>query len=202
MTMAVSETPRRMQIRQGAIAVLTNMMAQPYPTLAGNRVYDSRSVDLQVDLGHAPKPSISIYTDTTKYAPVNPMCRGFAPFKVELQLIIEMSLSGWSDQVQTDNQMEELLDLMEEQVMRALFESGSDEMSAWHTMFTKILDVRSMRLSNSEYSVRLGHRDLVIDLEYSTRCNDISIAFPKLERMYANASISGGEVIQTRSDIE
>jgi len=143
-------------------------------------------------------PSATVYTDTTKRVPVS---QGRPPFANHLEVIIELSLGGGLSR-ETDAEMERVLDLFEEQALFSLFDYTNPSANALGTMFKRVISVESMRLANSDSAQRLAMRDLLIVVDYDQRCQDLSTAFPKFERLWIDHKTGGEKTTQSHDNIQ
>jgi hypothetical protein len=173
-----ARTSRRSQMRAGVIAALTNSGAPSYPTMAEDRVFDSKQDPLKHDGSGRKMPVICVYSDTTKYDVIQN--EKFGPFSMMQQLIVEISIGGVNEQAITDAEIEDLLDTFEDQVMDALFGQKTESAHAFSTMYSKLLDIDSMRLANSDQSHRFATRDIVITVQRTSACANLENAFPQL----------------------
>jgi len=182
---------QRKSIRLAAIAALTNQDAPPFPTMAQDRVYDSRQDPLIHARGQSSLPCICVYTDSTQRTPVN---QGHAPFTGTIELILEMSLGGVGESIETDSELEGRLDDFEEQAIEALFGVAIEGAMSFAKTYKRIHKIDSLRLANSEHASRLAMRDLAILLEFNQSCKDVLCAFPKFERLHMLATLDGEKV--------
>lgn len=188
---------QRRDIRLGAIAALSNGGVAPFPTMAGERIYDTKQSPYLVD-GDSPLPAVSVYTDTQKRTPLS--AEGGAPFANGLEIILELSIGGSAARVETDAELEDALDQFEEQVLAALLDTQQAGARAFRSMFKKLHSVDSMRLGNDAGSTRLAMRDLLIVVDFDQRqCAPISKAFPRLDVVKMCASL-GPEVVARTED--
>lgn len=122
----------RAALRLGAVMALTNGFepldaeAGTYPTMAGARVYDSRMDPIEGLSEQELVPLVLVYTDSTDGESLSAN-NGGAPFKHSVSLIFELSIGMYVDAeqgivtIQSEPELEMMLDLFEEQVRRAMF---------------------------------------------------------------------------------
>lgn len=170
----------RKELRQAIVHVLTNFGAQPYPTMAGDRVFDSKGDPIVSVKDQAQLPCITVYTDTEHGRPVSAM--NSWPLEFVVEVIIELSMTSDGQDLITDRQVEEQLDDFEQQVRDALFEVGEGS-NALRAMYAKVLEYKALRMGNANNNNRLAMRGIVIDFSYTTRQKCLADAFPKLAGM-------------------
>lgn len=174
----MSYVSRRTAIRAAAVATLSNSGVPPFPTLAKGNVFDSRGSPLQNTDDSKDLPSILVYTDTEIGVPETSMNHASLTWTVEL--VIEIALAADTVGRETDAQLEEQLDYLEEQVRDALFGVGEDA-ARFSKLYSKIGSYKSIRMGNSENNNRLAMRGIVIDLTYDSRCKDPTRLYPELK---------------------
>ena len=162
----------RLAVRMSSILALTNYYAEPWPTIAKDRVFDSRIDPIQgspTDL----VPTVSVYTDDDQGDGLSDN-NGGPPFRrfMDLSFWLTLGMIGENTEAgdptivypQTDAQLEGTLDLFEHQVRFAL----ADYTNPWTKLFLgsilRITRWNSMRLA-SEVNVRLAARSITATIE-------------------------------------
>jgi hypothetical protein len=179
------------------VACLSNEKVAPYPTMGEDRIYDSRhDPDLQFRSAQ-PRPMAVVYTESEVRTPINPNDLGTVPFKAQLELIIQLSLTGDDDYVQTGKELEAQLDLFEDQVVRTLFDPSRPASLAWLRTFKRVIQIDSVRVSATNVSHRIAMREIAVLLEYDDKCWPLSRAFPDFEAMHMQAAAAGTDQFTT-----
>ena len=187
----------RLALRLGTVLALTNNDASPYPTMAEGRVFDSRLDPMQIVEGQSRQPYAIVYTDDDAGDGLSAN-NGGPPWYRKLDLAIHFAVAAHGvitnpdtgeeidgfGPIETDAEVEALLDLFEYQIERALFGLGS-----WSTQFKKLIlratDRSSVRFGDPQnVSVRYTERmviykiDMLDDWIDDTRLAAISPASP------------------------
>lgn len=170
----------RTALRLATIAALTNGGAAPWPTLAGARVYDSRSDPVDLAGLKEPMPVIVVHTERDAYQRSAPNGRGLSiPRLRSIDLRIEIGINsagvdengdpvaGWP---KIDADLEAMLDLFEWQVEAALF--GHGPWALWWRDLFGIVESTSERFITTpeEGSLRLAAREILIGLNVAPDC--------------------------------
>jgi hypothetical protein len=151
-------------------------------TIAGARVYDTRLAPVPTDKVENIIPMIAVYTDIDRR---RQMERG-APagsFKRSCDITLEISLGTWlqatapdgSPQaaigvLETDAELEALLDLFELQIFRALYSSENAFAVDLQSMVKEWLDWESMPGRTVEGNNKIAGRVLTITVEVADDC--------------------------------
>lgn len=117
---------RRLLLRAAWVRALSNGGAPPYPTIAENRVFDSRIGDL-ADFANRPiLPMIAVYTDADEREQ-REKGDALGSFNRTIDVALEIAIGTWNAKnksfglPQTDAELEALLDIMEAQIFRAIY---------------------------------------------------------------------------------
>jgi hypothetical protein len=167
----------RAALRLATVMALTNGFKAPWPTMAQNRVFDSRQDQIQgLKLGQV-VPMIVVYTDDDIGHAIANNQDG-PPFDHETHLILEITLGqateyraeGESDPVlvlippQSDPELEAAIDALEAQVMRVFRDRGMS--GVWgaqlDTVINRIKSWDSKRFVDHETSIRLVSRQITV----------------------------------------
>lgn len=166
----------RAALRLATVMALANGFAAPWPTMAQNRVFDSRQDQIQgLELGQV-VPMIIVYTDDDTGHAISNNHDG-PPFDHETHLILEITLGQAtqykadddSDPVlvlippQSDPELEAAVDAFEAQVMRVFRDRG---LSVWgqqlDAVINRIKSWESRRFVDRETSIRLVSRQITL----------------------------------------
>lgn len=170
----------RAALRIGAVMALTNGFvpldaeAGTYPTLAGQRVYDSRMDPIEGLDSQELVPVVLVYTDNTDGESLSAN-NGGPPFRHNVNLVFELSIGMYVDEetgvvvIQSEPELEAMLDLFEHQVRRAishpswlwsrrLVEPGKD-------LLIRVASWDSQRYVERDASARLAARQIIARVE-------------------------------------
>lgn len=164
----------RTGLRLAAILALTRNYSQPWPTIAEDRVYDSRLDPVQFQNKSRPLPTLIVYTDTDASDPLSEN-NGGPPWRRHVNLVLELMVGmiegsepeGFTYGLPaTDAELESLLDLFEHQVRYAVTDPGN----AWSRLLQRaflirIVDWSSERMATAEGGVRLSGRQVTVRVE-------------------------------------
>lgn len=157
----------RTALRLAATMALSNGFAAPYPTIAGNRVFDSRQDPIE---GISPGdllPVIVLYTDDDTGDPLS-QNNGGPPFDITTNLVIEIAVAMWVREegeaglvwVQSEPELDAQLDLLESQIKRVF----RDGISTWgahlDTVINRITRWSSTRFIERESNTRFAARQI------------------------------------------
>jgi hypothetical protein len=176
---------QRTEIREAIVAILTNGDADPYPTLAGRNVFDSKSDDISNNSHDSSFPIITVFTDTSVGAPSD--TANSWPMEWQAEVLIEISMAADRVSVSTNKELERRLDILEEQVLDMLFERQNETGTvneaaiSFSKMYSKLLRIASFRMSNTEHQHRIAMRGIQIDLTYNSKCKSAAAALPQLK---------------------
>lgn len=172
-------TLARTALRLATVAALQGASPSTGPTIARNRVYDSRIEDFQPETFAADAlPSIIILTDEDEGDALSDQ-NGGPPFRRHINLVIEFAMvqgfdipvgNGGSEFVPgypaTDAEHEASLDLLEFQIKRRLSDD-LDPMSALWRSFTRVWKFDCHRQVVDETGVKIAARILTWECEVS-----------------------------------
>ena len=160
----------RAALRLAAVMALTNGMATPYPTMAFDRVFDSRMDPLQAAEDIETIPVALVYTDDTDREGLSDNNGGAYGWRSHANLVIELSIGDFKadeknpelQPIQSDPALEIMLDTFEEQVHRSLFHPTN----VWAIRFQEKSVVRveswnSQRFVDRDSNVRLASRQII-----------------------------------------
>lgn len=127
----------RTALRLATVVALTNNVSAPFPTMAEQRVFDSRLDPAEIAEDSERQPYIVVYTDDDAGDELSTN-NGGPPWGRTIDLVLHMAVGAYGELVdsetgqtitgfgpiETDAQIEALLDLVEYQAERALFTGG------------------------------------------------------------------------------
>lgn len=161
----------RTALRLAAAMALSNGYAAPYPTMAGDRVFDSRQDPIE-GLKHGDLlPVLVLYTDDDTGETLS-QNNGGPPFDLRTNLVIEISVAMWIEEggeagltmVQSEPELDAQLDLFEAQIKRVF----RDGMSTWGAELDKVINRverwSSTRFIERESNTRFAARQLQISV--------------------------------------
>jgi hypothetical protein len=171
----------RTALRLATVLALNNNYKSPFPTIAADRVHDSRNVPPSLINDDEFKPEIAVYTtDDDGDDPISKR----PPFRNRtIDLIIELSVVKWSYEEQgsekvlvqdlptTDPELEAWLDVMEHQVKFALANPISKWASQFGLIVKKINSWKSGRWADEEKTaVPLAYRIIKVNVSIPDDC--------------------------------
>lgn len=156
-------------VRMAAVTALNNFMQEPWPTLAGPYIFDSKIEpveDMKLDRAF---PCVVVYTDYDK-DPWSKAGRVHADrmLSLTLELLVvqsEQSVDGYKLECpMTDSEIESTLDVLEAQVFKALTAStvASD---AFNYICPAYHNVTSRRGATVEGGLRLAARQITVEMK-------------------------------------
>lgn len=169
----------RAALRMATVMALSNGFAPPWPTMAQNRVFDSRQDQIQgLEIGQI-VPMIVAYTDDDVGHAIANNHDG-PPFDHETHLILEITLGqaaeykadDASDPVlvlippQSDSELEAAIDALEAQVMRVFRDRMLSGPWGKHldSVINRIKSWDSKRFVDHETSIRLVSRQITVSV--------------------------------------
>jgi hypothetical protein len=177
----------RLALRLATIACLTGGGANPlYPTMAKDRVYDTRLDPLNETQVEEIEPTIIIYTEVDEGELINSNAQ-LPSYKRTIDLVIEFGMTARvnNNEVglpegqkaqdyllvypETDSELEAALDLFEHQIRAALTTQWAWS-SLLHKQVTKWHGDKSARFATTEGGVRLAMRRFVMPVMIKQNC--------------------------------
>ncbi|MFZ4807472.1 MAG: hypothetical protein ACOYLQ_09465 [Hyphomicrobiaceae bacterium] len=161
----------RTALRIATTMALSNGYQSPFPTLAGDRVFDSRQDPIAgVNPGDL-VPMIVVYTDDEKGDSISSN-NGGPPFERRVSLTIEISLGMVGEQIegteiwttslpQTEPELDAALDLFEAQIERVFRDGRSTWGRELNKVARRIESWQSSRFIEREAQIRLAARQIV-----------------------------------------
>ena len=163
----------RTGLRLATILALSRNFTEPYPTLAEERVFDSRIDPLQGQKGRDAVPTIIVYTDDDTGEELSSN-NGGPPFRRYVNLVIEMMIGTVTahdggeiyELFPADAENEALLDVFEHQVRFALADFTNPWTELLLTDFMiRVLDWDSKRMMTEDGNLRWSARQVTARIE-------------------------------------
>ena len=164
--------PGRLLLRAATVLALTRGGAGPFPTMAGEAVFDSKLTPVMDIAQEAQTPIGLVYTGEEKRRNLD--TNGSALWCRNIDLIIEIAIGSFGkngvEWVETDAELEALLDFFELEVEAALSDLSNPWAAAWRKLVRKIEHWDSEPFRSSEQNVRYAVRQIVIGVEINNDC--------------------------------
>jgi hypothetical protein len=165
--------PARMLLRAATVLALTRGGDGPYPTMAGEAVFDSRLKPVTDIAQETMTPVAMVYTADDKRTNMS-KAGGRPTWKRTVTLVIELAISSVSKDrmawIETDADLEALLDLFELEVEVALADPSNPWAMAWRKLARCIESWDSEPFRSAEQSVRYAVRQISIEIEIAQDC--------------------------------
>lgn len=164
-------------LRLSTIAALTNGGVGPFPTIAGDNVFDSRQ-DPTSDLDPGQWiPTISVYTEQDV---VDDAANTPGRFRSrEIGLSIGYEVGGWHQDdentqsyvvPETTAALELRLDMLSHQIRTALF-AATIWGDLWRSHIRELKSISSVRFATSDHHYRLASREFTFAMEVAPDCD-------------------------------
>lgn len=168
----------RLALRQSIVAALTNAYEPPYPTIAGAFVFDSKVDPPEHTAAETLMPCIIVYTDADEHMQLDRATgRQFTSRQITcvLELVIgsfqrEADSAPTFSAVQTDAEMEAMMDLFEWQVWRAINHPAATGNAAFGKLVKRIEEWKSEPARAAEQANRLALRQIVFQAHTANDC--------------------------------
>lgn len=164
--------PNRLLFRAATVLALTRGGQPPYPTMAGGLVYDTRIVPISDIAQEAMLPVILVYTDSD--SKTNVERNGRPKWKRMVHLVIEIAISSATkdaiSRIETDAELEALLDFFEAEVEAALFDPTNEWAVLWRTMTRCIENWTSEPYRSADQASRYAVRQIFMEVELAPEC--------------------------------
>lgn len=176
----------RLALRGSIIKMLTNDFSEPYPTIAGPAVWDMKMDPIDHNTGETMLPIVVVYTDADEHSLLD---RGEGRMFREhmVNVFIELALGTFPDgegsttmsYVETDAELEALLDLFEWQVWRQFYTNWSPSSQPFHRMVKRIESWESAPARQIEQNNRLSLRQMAIKVTLAPDCLPQALLLPE-----------------------
>lgn len=177
----------RTRLRLLALKALTNNFSGTYPTLAENRVYDSRldSYDVLEGLTEEPLPRIGIYTSGHTFDSGGMISSKRMKLQQDIDIMFEISVFGHKQATYNGNELVEdeqltfndqylsmKLDILEQQIFDALYRAENEHTNAFKKFASGVNRISSHDDMSAEGQHKISMRTLEINVRISAAlCN-------------------------------
>lgn len=173
--------PGRILLRAATVLALTRGGVAPYPTMAGEGIFDSKMQPVTELMQEGMTPLAMVYTDTESRTNLN-TSGGRPNWKRTIDLMIEIGIgsaakknASTGEQVQwqwieTDPELEGMLDLFEAEIDLALNAIDNPYATYWRKLIKTVIGWESVPHRSAEQSARYAVRSIVIECELAADC--------------------------------
>ncbi|EEE45964.2 hypothetical protein [Roseibium alexandrii] len=173
---------KRTDLRRAAVATLSNLGRAPWPTIAGENVFDSRQDALQHHESDQDAPFILVYTDEAAAYLEASGLGGQYPWPVLQSLVIEIGVTNASAATETTAELEAKLDQLQQEVEDLLFDHSQNvHAKRFKKLYARTLEAKSFRMASSASNNRKAMRCLEYVLLITPDCKDYAAVFGPLE---------------------
>lgn len=162
--------PIKLLLRVLTVLTLTRGGAEPYPTMAGPNVFDTRIAPLTDVAADVSLPIIVVYTDMDQRRTVD----NSGNMRRSVVLVIEIAISGIAQnnlvRLETDPELEATLDLFEAETLAAFGDPSNPWAMKWKGLVrsTKEVDIEPFR--SSDQAQRYAVRRIVFEVDLANDC--------------------------------
>lgn len=164
--------PQRLLLRAATVLALTRGGDGPFPTMAGEAVFDSKMLPVADIAQETHLPVVLVYTDADKRR--NRDLNSGRTWERRLELVIEIAISSFTkDGVQwaeADAELEATLDLFEAEIETALFDPTNPWSAHWRKLIKAFETWESVPHRSAEQAARYAVRQIVIDVVLHSDC--------------------------------
>ena len=163
----------RLALRAATVDALSNGGVAPFPTIAGPMIFDSKIDGLEHSATETMLPCVIVYTNRDlSHLPTKNQDNSFDQRQIELcmDLIIGTHVGDSFKYVDTDAEMEALLDLFEWQVWRTLNDPYSAKAKTWLKMVRSIDGWGSEPAREAKAANRLAMRQITALVRIKNDC--------------------------------
>lgn len=162
----------RLVTRLATVHALNNYLEEPWPTLAGPNIFDSRIEPIEEMKFDRVFPCVVVYTDYDKnHWPKAKSAHAERLLSITLELLIVQAKTDAPssstfrlDCPETDSEIEESLDVLEAQILEAL-KGGSVASDALQYLCPGMVDCVSRRGASVEGGHRLAARQMTLEMK-------------------------------------
>ena len=175
----------RLMLRGALVRALTNDFKEPYPTIAGPAVWDTKMDPVEVNTGESMLPIVVIYTDADQHMLLD---RGEGRVFREHQVTcyIEIALGTFPEApegqkisyVETDAELEAMLDLFEYQVWYQIQNQWLPSTGPLHGLVKRIEGWESAPARQVDQNSRLSMRQITLDVVLKPDCLPQALLLP------------------------
>lgn len=159
----------RLALRLSVLSALNNNGQEPWPTLAGEHVYDSRIDDLESIAREGPTPVVVVYTDGdsgTVSSQAFRVSSRVTTLTIDIAMAVRVARDAGDDPELgipvTDDELELQLDILEAQVMDCLAGESVGADIARTIMTGQSAQISSDRGASKDGGYRLAGRSIVV----------------------------------------
>lgn len=160
--------PDRLVCRLAAVAALNNFMSAPWPTLAGDKIFDSRIEPVEDFKEDVVFPVCVVYTDYDRdhwvhHTSVKADRLLTVTFELLIAQITDVSEDGFTlGHPNTDSELETSLDIFEIQIERAL-RADNPAANCFRHLMNSYVNVISRRGATVEGGTKLAARQITLE---------------------------------------
>jgi hypothetical protein len=166
--------PNRLLLRAATVLALTRGGDGPFPTMAGEAVFDSKIRPVTDIAQESMTPVALVYTADEKRTNVASGGSGRAVWQRKVNLVIEIAIGSVSNSgvswIETDAELEAMLDLFEAEVETALHDPTNPWALAWHRLVRCVETWDSEPFRSSEQAARYAVRQIAIEVALNQDC--------------------------------
>jgi hypothetical protein len=170
-------------LRVATVNALSNGFQEPYPTIAGPIIFDSKMDNLQNTFEESLVPVVIVYTEDDEHTQQNKSGSGQGGVYRKIQLLIELAIGSYSEvksedgepsaafsMLQTDAEIEAMMDLFEQQIRNALRHPTNVHSAHWQGLVSSILSWESQPGRSAKGDNRLAMRQIIIEVRIKDDC--------------------------------
>ena len=195
-------------LRLATVCALNNFGEEPWPTLAGKHIFDSKIEPIEDFVKDAAYPLVVVYTDYdtnfwTHHSSISPDRTRRITLTMEL-VVAQISEDNQEFQIGlpiTDSEVETTLDVLEAQIFTA-FSKENVAADCFRHLVTRYGELISRRGASVESGQRLAARQITIECEVGQDPLNGTVATPVqsfLDKLVGNADYGGRLSEFTRS---
>jgi hypothetical protein len=171
--------PNRLLLRAATVLALTQGGSGPYPTMANEAVFDTKLKPVTDVAQESMTPFVLIYTDLDTRENLE-KGGGRANWKRHIDMIIQLGIGSVKpdkiDWIETDPELEALLDLFELEVEMALFAIDNPWALYWRRIIKCVESWESVPYRSAEQTARYAVRQIAIKVEIAAECQQRPLA--------------------------
>lgn len=168
----------RLALRAATVSALS---AAPHPTIAGPLVFDSKMDPIEHTAEETALPCLLVYTDRDEAITLD-RGNGRTFRERQILLVIEAVIASFSGQsvtfIETDAELEAMLDLFEWQVWRTLNDPYSAAARPWQALVKRTEDWKSEPGRSANKTSRMAVRQIHISCIVNNDCLPAALALP------------------------
>lgn len=172
----------RLVARLAAVCAISNFSTSPFPTLAGNLVFDSRIEPVENISENVTFPAVVVYTDYERHGWAHHSSAGRDRLLTTTFELLTAQISKKGDHFvvslpASDSELETTLDVLEAQIVNAL---RADNVAAncWRYLMMRYEDVISRRGATAEGGQKIAARQITVEASVPRGPTDGSVPGP------------------------